>query len=364
MIGGRLFILLLAAAAGSCGAQPNAAETGGALADSSRSEPLTADPIKRTFEEWLLACDNGRVCRAQPRDSAGSLMIRRDPGPGGLVRVVLDGQEPGEPLRPNPATIRLAGVPDAPAAPWRLDAEADRATLEGQPAIAFVRALSRASALSYETTEGRLEVPLAGMRAALAVMDAEQGHAGGEAAFVRVGAQPRAALPAAPALPVVRVAAAAPLPALPDGFAARVRRESREVFDDCEVEPPQEDQVYPLTAEDVLMIAECSRGLTHVSYRLLTVPREDPARAQLVLLPTIDEMDDAYEDGSATYVDLEWDPATRQLYSNYRSCMGACGDNVAWVFDGTQFQLLGYAFYQGGGAESLDLYRADVRRPR
>jgi hypothetical protein len=143
-----------------------------------------------------------------------------------------------------------------------------------------------------------------------------------------------------------------------------VRRESADVFEDCNAEAPIADHAYPLTAEDVLVMVECSRGLTHISYRLVSVPREAPGRAVLVHLPTIEPMDNAYEDGSATYVDLEWDPATRQLHSNYRSCMGGCGDNVTWVHDGENFRLLSYGFYQGGSAEILQLYRAELRPAR
>ena len=369
----RILGLAAALLAAGCSSPAETATNGPDQAGSGRTRvaALSSDPLKQEFGDvlaidgWLLACDNLRVCRAQPRGSSGSLMIRRDPGPNGQVLVVLDGQEPGDPIRPNIASIRLEGVASSQAAPWRFDAEADRATLEGEAALDFVRTLPRASALSYDTVEGRLEVPLTRVRAVLEAMDAAQGHAGSEAAFVSVGSRPRAQLPPAPALPVVELPQAASLPPLPAGFAAQVRRANSGMFAECDDDAPSpQDESHPLDAADAIVLAECSRGLTHISYLLLRVPRAAPERAERVILPTIPEMDDAYGDGSGSYVDIEWSPDTRTLHSNYRSCAGACGDNVAWVHDGREFRLLSYAFYEAGGAESLDLYRAEVRPRR
>ena len=350
--------------------EANAAKTS---ADASPGPALGSDPIKREFGNtdvlagWLLACDNRRVCRAQPKRSGGSLMIRREPGPNGLIRVVLDGQDPWEgPSTPDLASLRLTGPSAMPDAPWRVDRDAESAVLEGTAALRFVRALIGAQMLSYRMVGDSpdsepFEVPLNGAREALAAMDEAQGHAGGEAAFVSVGPRPRAALPAAPALPVIEVVRPASA-ALPPGFAARVRRDNPRLFADCDDAPRVEDEAYPLNAADALVIAPCSHGMRDSYYLLLRVPRDALRRAERVILPTIAEMDDAYEDGSGTYVNLEWDPEAGQLYSMYRSCAGGCGDNVTWVFDGEAFRLVSYAFYEAGGAEVLDLYRAEVRR--
>ena len=71
---------------------------------------LGAPPIERRFSDWLLVCDNVRVCRAQVAGASGSLMIRRDPGPAGTILVVLDGQEPTSGTSvPDIASIRVVG---------------------------------------------------------------------------------------------------------------------------------------------------------------------------------------------------------------------------------------------------------------
>ena len=368
MIGNRLFIAPVAAAAAACSssAQPEAGKTREAQTAESRAADLSGEPIKRGFgsgdvlEGWLLACDNVRVCRAQPRNSGGSLMIRRDPGPDGLIRVILDGQEPGDPMHPDAASIRLDGV-TAPAAPWRIEPADDWATLEGNAALAFVRTLTRATSLTYDTTEGRLEVPLTGLRDALEAMDEAQAQAGSERAFVSIGPRPLAGLPGPPAVPTIEVDRAASLPALPAGFAASVRRQSARHFAGCEPETRSPDEAYPLNRTEALVLAQCSYGPTHVDYLLLQVPRDAPDRAELVALPTLPVLDDGYEDETGHYLNLEWDPTTRQLYSASWSCAHACGENFTWAFDGRAFRLVAYSFYEPGGAEGLDLYRAELR---
>jgi hypothetical protein len=367
-MGMRFFIAPLAAMATACSssAQPKAGESGEPRAAEPQPAALSGEPIKRGFggrdslEGWLLACDNVRVCRAQPRNSGGSLMIRRDPGPDGLVRIVLDGQEPGDPMHPDIASIRLEGVA-APAAAWRFDPTDDRATLEGDAALAFVRTLTRATSLSYDTAEGRLEVPLTGLREALQAMDEAQAQAGSERAFVSVGPRPRAGLPAASALPVLEVDRGGSLPALPPGFAASVRQQSARHFAGCEPEVRSPDEAFPLNRTEAMVLAQCSYGPTHVDYLILQVPRDAPGRAQPVALPTLQVLDDGYEDEPGHYPNLEWDPATRQLHSASWSCAHACGENFTWVFDGRAFRLVSYSFYETGGAEGLDLYRAELR---
>ena len=381
MIGGRLFLSFLAAAAAaaacSSGAQPG--NDAGKASQASVRPPaaLGTDPLKRVFGEelfatdvWLLACDNVRVCRAQPRLSSGSLMIRRDPGPNGLIRVVLDGQDPWEgPSTPDLASLRLAGATAAPDAPWRIDRDAENAVLEGEAALRFIETLLQAQALSYRISgepagDEPLEVSLTRLRAVLQAMDEAQGHAGAESAFVRRGSRPRAEVPAAPAVPVIEVAAPSVQP-LPAGFAARVRRDNPRLFADCDEAPPVEDEAHPLTAADALAIALCSTGMSGTSsYLLLRVPRTTPGRAERLVLPVIPEVDDSYEDGSALYADLSWDPATRTVSSGFRSCAGGCGENLSWAFDGERFRLLTFTFYEAGGGEPLDLYRVEVRPRR
>ena len=144
--------LCLSAAAAMCAcssdAEPTTNSAAVPTAGQVRPAALSSDPIKRQFGNtddlagWILACDNVRTCRAQPRMSIGAVTIRSEAGPDGRVAVLLGGPQPSDgSVTAELRSIRVGGVPSP--APWRLVDEV--ATLEGEPALAFARALMRAS---------------------------------------------------------------------------------------------------------------------------------------------------------------------------------------------------------------------------
>lgn len=325
---------------------------------------LGAPTVLRRFGDvingWILACDNTRICRAQPRSSDGSLMIRRDPGPNGRLLVVLDGQEPTEgPSIPDPASIRVAGV--APA-PWRIDRGGGHARLEGAPALRFVRAIADADTLTYRVGGEEYTVSLAGMKATLLAMDEAQGRVNGITAFTRVGRRPATAvLPALP-VPILHV----PRPpggALPQAYAARVRQASRTLLAgaECEPAPRNPARAFVLNRTEAIVLVECSYGPTIVSYVLLRASRADPRRVQRITLPRLPGEDENFDAGEAYYPFAEWDPATASLTTVSWSCAHTCGENSRWVFDGGDFRVAEHSIYEGGGAEVLDLYRTRTR---
>jgi hypothetical protein len=368
MAGTRLLQALLAAVAAACASEAQMPQAGDPQPESARATP-GEDPILRDFggrdalEGWLLACDNVRVCRAQPRNSGGSLMIRRDPGPHGLVRVVLDGQEPGEASRPDPTSVRLAGIANASPARWQLDHEGDRLTLEGDAALEFARTLAAATALSYDGADGRLEVPLTGLREALAAMDEAQSHAGSEAAFVEIGPRPRSELAAAPDLPVVMPVPPDPPTALPAAFAARVRAASAPLLAEyeCESDRHELDEAHAMSGTEAIVILACGHGNVSSSFVLLRAARSGPLRIRPIMLPRLPG-DEA--DAAPIHTDVEWDPAIAAISSSGHSCAGGCGFASSWVFDGRDFVLTSHLIYEPSGAEALQLYRSRLSEPR
>ena len=324
---------------------------------------LGAPPLVRVFGQWILACDNSRVCRAQAKSHEGSLMIRRDPGPDGRLLVVLNGQDPGEPAVADPASLRVAGARAVPAAPWRRGADGESALVEGDAALRFVRAVADAPSLSYAAGGERLKVPLAGLKAALLAIDAQQGRIGGETAFVRTGPAPRSRVAAAVTVPTVRaVPAPAPLPRA-EAFAAAVRRAAGAALAraECDGGPRRFDSAFPLSAGENLVLLSCNFGPTHVSYLPLRVRRGDPARAVPIALPAPPRSKDDHADDSGVYTNLEWDAEAATLTSLGWSCAHLCGENTSWTFDGRDFVLSHHLIYEPGGAEALELYRTNVR---
>jgi len=325
------------------------------------AQRLGAAPVERRFSDWLLVCDNTRVCRAQVAGQDGSLMIRRDPGPSGLIRVILDGQEPtGGTSIPDIASIRVVGGV-APGG-WRLDRAAESAKLEGPAALTFVWAIASARTLTYRASGEAHEVSLAGLTAALLAMDEVQGRAGTVIASVRPGARPVTIVPAAQPVPVIWVPPPSTAP-VPRGFAASVRRTHAAALRRADCETTQharsQDSAVALSRTEILVFLGCRLYNTSFGTLLLRAPRADPRRATVVALPATPGEDGGAGDG--VYSDLEWDARTAILSSGSHSCAGSCGQRSQWTFDGQAFRLAGHRTFQWGGAEMLDHYRTIVR---
>jgi hypothetical protein len=325
------------------------------------AQRLGAAPVERRFGDWLLVCDNTRVCRAQVTGQDGSLMIRRDPGPSGLIRVVLDGQEPtGGTSIPDIASIRVVGGV-APGG-WRLDRAAESAKLEGPAALTFLWAIAPARTLSYRASGEAHDVSLTGLTAALIAIDEVQGRAGTVTASVRPGSRPVTAVPAAPPVPVIWVPQPSTAP-VPRGFAASVRRAHAAALRRADCETTQharsQDRAVALNRTELLVFLGCRLYNTSFGTLLLRAPRADPRRATVVLLPQTPGEDGGESDG--VYSDLEWDARTAILSTGSHSCAGSCGQRSQWTFDGQAFRLAGHRTFQWGGAEMLDHYRTIVR---
>lgn len=323
---------------------------------------LGAPPIERRFGDWLLVCDNVRVCRAQVTGNDGSLMVRRDPGPNGIILIVLDGQDPtGGTSVPDLASIRVVGGV-APGG-WRLDRPAESAKLQGPAALTFLWAIAPARTITYRASGEAHEVSLTGLTAALLAMDEVQGRTGNVTASVRPGSRPVTVVPAAQPVPVLWVPRPSTAP-VPRGFAAAVRRASAAALRraDCQSGQQDNDQAVSLSRTEILVLLGCRLYNTSYGSLLLRAPRADPRRARVVILPRTPGADgEAAGDGDGVHSDLEWDPGTALLTSGSHSCAGSCGHRSDWTFDGQTFRLASHLIYQWGGAEALDLYRTRVR---
>jgi hypothetical protein len=323
---------------------------------------LGAPPVERRFRDWLLVCDNVRVCRAQVTGQDGSLMIRRDPGPAGLIRVVLDGQDPSDgPSIPDIGSIRVTGGV-APGG-WRLDRDEENAKLEGRAALTFVWAIATARTVTYRAGNRAREVSLNGLTAALLAMDEAQGRTGTVTASTRPGPRPATAVPAAQPVPILQVPRPSAAP-VPRGFATAVRRAHAAALRraDCETTDlaRSNDDAVALSRTEILVFIGCRLYNTSFGSLLMRASRADPRRATIVVLPPAPGEDGANE-GSGVYSDMEWDAATATLSSGSHSCAGSCGSRTAWAFDGTAFRLAAHLTYEWGGAELLDHYRTNVR---
>jgi hypothetical protein len=313
---------------------------------------LGAPPVYREIKDWVLACDNTRVCFAKydPADDAASgegyLSITRDPGPAGALVVSMEDEDDG--AVPDPRSLRLDGQPLAGGAAWMADAKDQTATLSGDAALAFVRAIANGKVLSYSTGKAAPTVSLSGMTAVLLAMDEDQGRLDGQTALARPGSKPASAVLAALPVPVVHAAAPAKPFTGAAAFAASVRRDQATLLKthECEDDFLTADQAEPLTDREALVILGCASGAYQSSVLIFRAPRDAAQKASQIILPlqpTLNAADTPPQDRGEYVAEDGWFPKTATFTESAKGRgMADCGESTEWVFDGTQFHVASF----------------------
>jgi hypothetical protein len=310
---------------------------------------LGAAPVYREIKDWVVVCDNSRACFAKYQGdemtgSTGYLSVSREAGPGGRLVVSIEDWDGDHP--PDRSTLRLDGkpVPDDPS--WASRDKGDVDVLEGVAALRFLQSVDDGRTLRYGA-EKRSAVSLAGLKAALLVMDEDQGRLGVEDAFVRIGPKPATSAAAAMAIPVLHAAPPSPPLEHPAAFAAAVRRAQAAILKKKECETPMKDgprgdEAFALGRADVLILLDCIYGAYQVSSVVFRAPRGAPDKARLLLLP-LPPTALPNPDGGGDLVSADWDPK-RSVLSEHSKGRGIadCGDSTQWVFDGERFRVASY----------------------
>jgi hypothetical protein len=235
--------------------------------------------------------------------------------------------------------MMLDGRPVGRDLAWRGAADL---TLEGAPALAFMRAIRDGDRLTFSDGQGERTVTLRGLKAALLAVDEAQGRLGTVGAYVRTGAAANSTVPAPPPLPVLVARRADPGLKVPPGFAARVRRGQAKVLEqnDCDDERTDADAAYPLNRGEVLVALGCMMHAYQSSMLLFRAPRDAPDKARLVDMPlAVGDQPPGPED-HGRFVEGEWDPETASFSEAAKGRgLGDCGVSTTWAFDGAAFRL-------------------------
>jgi hypothetical protein len=291
----------------------------------------------KTFQDWTVACDNGFGCEAialLPADVEWSewlnLSFRRGGAAGDRPVVMLQGIEAA------PAALLADGRPLAA----RFAGGDEGFVVQADP-DELVGALRNARALEVRGADGaRLGlISLAGASAAMLYMDERQRRIGTVTALVRTGPRPASAVPAPPALPQVRIAAAPtdrPL-TIDTATVARLRREFG--CEEYDVRGPEEFETEQIETGKTLVLVPCGSG----AYNFSSVPviaQRRGGRVTTMVAPFDSQWGIAAE-GRPILVNGGWDPATRRLheYSKARG-LGDCGSRSEYAWDGTRFRLI------------------------
>lgn len=252
----------------------------------SGSAQASEDQYKHhTFKDWEVACDNVGSCEAAgyfPEDDKllpAVLGLRREAGPVAPVQVKLSPmlEDDG---KIGPLTVKVGKL--------TLRAVAADVALPPEQAAQLLSAMLDAEALTMADGQHRWTVSLAGAKAALLKIDDVQRRVGTVTALVRPGSKPAASVPAAVPPPVVR-----PLPAFKtrEADAQLLPRISKTLkHGGCTDQPDffggeAYNEIYRLSATQVLLVLECARGAYQSSHALWVANDKPPYAAKRVQLP-------------------------------------------------------------------------------
>jgi hypothetical protein len=289
-------------------------------------------------DDWELACDNTRTCRAAGYNSddrpAVSVLLVRKAGPGepvtGRLKFGYYGKEDGPGARVQAegyeAQIRIDGRGQGKVKVGREMA----AHLSKRQVAALLRALAKESEIDFEGAGGTWwRLSDKGAAAVLLKMDEFQGRVGTPGALIRKGTRSeQTVLPALPK-PVIVV------PSLPKTSGTRLSGEEAEALaallrpitnqDDCETlfrENPENWQmtVTRLTETKSLVSASCWRAAYNEGVGFWVV--SEPGRRKPSLVTTSGS---TYSDGVVSY-------------SQKDRGLGDCWSRESWTWNGRVFQ--------------------------
>lgn len=185
---------------------------------------------------------------------------------------------------------------------------------------------------------------LAGLKAALLFIDAQQKRVGSETAWIEKGNEPPLSVPPAPALKEIAVINPTPAP-----LSEAERNDLLEYATwrikgiRCSLDPiRREVQISALTDDKALLIVNCEAGAYNTIDLAWIVSRKKPlaSRAVRLRLP----FNRGVENNDMELMNAFFDQQTRELVTLAKGRgLTDCGIQTRWRFDGDRFRLVRYA---------------------
>jgi len=294
-------------------------------------------PVQKEFRDWVVTCDNLRSCIAEGADKDNATLIvrfSREAGPHGVAAMAIYGSETGK-LSLDGKALHLTEKD------WHSDGT-DVDTSFETDSEGEIHTLIDALRNGHTLTSGEATTSLDGLSAALLLIDDVQGRIDTDTAWIRRGDKLPDAVPEAPLAPVV-VAHPYRGPALTKTqsaavTAAALAQSKQNDNADCDIDSSSDvpnTQAERLDEHDALVMVECYRGAYQSGYRIFRVPVAQPAKARMIVLPSIPG-----RDAEDILTDAEFDPAKGSLSHMAKGRgIGDCGESAQWLFDGKDFVL-------------------------
>lgn len=301
-----------------------------------------AQPAKlHTYKDWIVGCDNVRACQANALEAqAGNddflaLTINRGPRPA--ERATLNVPLPGKTPVGGTFSLRVDGAVVATFPARAKDSAA--LPLSG----ALLAAVRKGRQVTLVDPDGKAVggSSLAGLAAALRFVDDQQGRVNTVGALVATGPKPDAAVPAAPAAPLIVTPEPSPKPPRTLSVAVATQLIGPDNASCDYATGKVEPKAYRLDAGHSLVLIDhpCGNGAYNFFTGVYVLDETGPARPA-----RFDQPFGMGESSSADSGDLTnggWDPKTRRLSSYEKGRgLGDCGSAESFVWDGQRFRLI------------------------
>ncbi len=288
--------------------------------------------VEFQHNDWSLACDNTRTCRAagySPEEPANllSLMLERAGGPDAPVIARLRNGEGDDPSPTGALRLRLNGKDLGPV---QDTGEAEKVLLKQAQTDALLAALPRKARIEIVDGKGKAwPISDSGATAVLLKMDEAQGRLGTPGALVRRGDKAEASVPAALPVPVI-VRGKLVAPRATDAALAKVPSLRKAMIaslpnaDECtRLSEGEQDEIeiQRLDTGHVLASTSCFMGAYNFSSGYWVVQDKAPYQAKFV---------------TSDAEDFDRDDVT--LRGRFRGRgIGDCFSGHDWTWDGARF---------------------------
>ncbi|MEG6156148.1 DUF1176 domain-containing protein [Enterobacter hormaechei] len=306
-----------------------------------------AAPAQQSFSDWQVTCNNQNFCVARNTGEHRGLVMSLSRSAGAKtdasLRIDLGGLSAPPVKEPDIAPrLLLDNVPlkltsqHWQLTPWHLKTD-DTGTI-----TTFLKTIQEGQALTLRG--GKQTISLAGLKAALLFIDAQQKRVGSETAWIKKGDSPPLNVPPAPALKKVAVVNPTPTPL--------THNELNDLLDygnwrmnhsQCSLDPNRREvRVTALTDDKALMIISCEAGAYNTVDLAWLVSRKKPFAARSVRLRL--PFTPSSQSSDMELMNASFDEKTRELTTlALGRGIGDCGIQTRWRFNGQRFRLVRYA---------------------
>lgn len=307
-----------------------------------QAEEWVNAPVQKVFKNWQVTCNNVNDCDVRNTDETLRIILKRQAGAEAKPSVIFlqSGERKAEGIWLEGKAL-ASGIHIAPSQ------SSDDFNVGSSDSLADIQQWLQASksAQTLALAPGADAISLAGLSAALLLVDERQGRLDNQTALLKVGNKAPSAVPPRPAPPELNFPIPAVVPltdpaALVDGAIAANGKLLNQL--QC----PQDDHTRarsyaePLNDKQALVMVNCGPGDFKTLNVVFISSRDNPKETRQLTLPLPLNGTDGKPVRETLFAQGGYDSAVAHLYFSDRGNETAnCGNNGGWIYDGKTFHL-------------------------